>query len=398
MRKLSLGAVFLFVAALGCATKEETSIKIYVQQKLYDKAITQGAQALVKNPNNGDTHYFMGAAFYGKDGDLKQEAEGYADSSEAFLRSAFTHFSKAKELSPSGWGKSVDDNIVSMFGRHFNRGVIASKKGDHATAATEYALARVADPENYQSYYAHAGSLWPLAKEAKTKGDDAGFTKITDALIADLNKVLELNPTEREVKVNTHTTLGEVHFRRGENDKAMEQYVKAIEMDPENYELMDTIGQRLYNSQDWPNAVKYLDESLAIQERLNLIDADDIETLNALAAAQLKLGKRDEAIATFDRLLKLVANDPDKKANVLYNIMVTYYKAGETAEKEGNADGAKENYNKCIACGSELLKLNASRAEAFQVLGYCRRGVGDTAGAARDLKRFNELRNQPSGR
>ena len=126
MRKLSLGAVLLFAVALGCASKEETSIKIYVQQKLYDKAIAQGAQALVKSPNNGDTHYFMGAAYYGKDGDLKQEAEGYADSSEAFLRAAFTHFSKAKELAPGAWAKSVDDNIVSMFGRHFNRGVIAS--------------------------------------------------------------------------------------------------------------------------------------------------------------------------------------------------------------------------------------------------------------------------------
>ncbi len=398
MRKLSLGAVLLLVVALGCATKEETSIKIYVQQKLYDKAIAQGSQALLKNPNNGDTHYYLGAAYYGKDGDLKQEAEGYADSSEVYMRKAFAHFSKAKELSPGSWGKSVDDNIVSMFGRHFNRGVIASKRGDHAIAASEYALARVADPENYQSYYAHAGSLWPLASAAKTKGDDAEFTRITDALISDLNKVLELNPPEREVKVNTHTTLGEVHFKRGENDKAMEQYVEAIKMDPENYELMDTIGQRLYNSQDWVNAVKYLDESLAIQERLNLVDTDDIETLNALAGAQLKLGKRDDAIVTFDKLLKLVANDPAKKANVLYNVMVTYYKAGESAEKEGNADSAKENYNKCIACGSDLLKIESTRAEIFQVLGYCRRGIGDTAGAARDLKRFSELRTQTSGR
>ena len=94
---VSLGALVLWGLG-GCATKEETAIKIYVQQRLYDKAISQGRQALAKSPDNGDTHYFMGVAYYGKDSELKPEEEGYADSSEAFLRLSYDHFMKAKEL------------------------------------------------------------------------------------------------------------------------------------------------------------------------------------------------------------------------------------------------------------------------------------------------------------
>src|ERR671936_596979 len=98
MRKSFVGAGTLLVLALvGCASKEATSLKIYVQQKLYDKAIIQGTQALKQDPNNG---------------------------------------------------------------------VIAAKKGDNTTAAVEYHLATLAYPDEFAGYYAHAGALWLLAKEA----------------------------------------------------------------------------------------------------------------------------------------------------------------------------------------------------------------------------------------
>ena len=62
MRKLSLGLLALILVGLmGCSSKEQTSVKISTRQKLYDKAINQGNMALAKNPNDGDTHYFMGA-------------------------------------------------------------------------------------------------------------------------------------------------------------------------------------------------------------------------------------------------------------------------------------------------------------------------------------------------
>lgn len=394
MRKRTLGLGALLIIGLGCAGKEETAMKIYVQQKNYDKAIAQGTIALTTNPNNGDTHYFLGAAYYGKDNDLKPEAEGYADSSEKYLRRAYEHFTKAKELSPGAWGKSVDDNIVSMFGRHYNRGVIASKKGSNAEAAAEYRLATIADPENYQGFYAHAGVLVSLAREAQQKDNEDEFKRMSDAVLADLEKVLALKPTERDVLVNTYVAKGEVLFKRGDLKEAQAAYTEAVQLDPENYELMSTMGNRFYNEGDWGNAEKYYEDALAIQERLNLIEESDAELYQALANTRAKLGKRDEAIEAYQKALELKPND----LATMYNIMVTHYKAAEAAEKESRMDEAKDRASQAIVIGNELIRLDASKPEYWQVLGYSKRITGDTAGAARDLKRFNDLRNQQSAR
>src|SRR6185436_10338010 len=171
------------------------------------------------------------------------------------------------------------DNIVSMFGRHYNRGVIATKKGAHAEAAIEYRLASVADPENYQGYYAHAAAILPLANEAKA--DKEKFTAMTDAVLKDLDKVLELKPAEKEIITSTYTTKGEVLYRRGDVKGAQEAFTKAIELDPENYELMATMGDRFYNAGDYESAANYFEQSLAIQDRLNLIEASDKDTYEA---------------------------------------------------------------------------------------------------------------------
>ena len=392
MRKSTraLGALLLGGLVAGCATKEETSLKIYVQQKLYDKAITQGKMALLKEPNNGDTHYFLGAAYYGKDQDLKPEAEGYADSAAAYIKMAYDHFVKAKELAAGAWGKSVDDNIRAMFGRHNNRGVVAAKKDENDVAAMEYRLATIADPDDFNGYYAHAGALWMLAKEALKSKEEAEFSKLGDVILTDLEKVLALKPAEREVQVAVYQLRGEVLYRRHEGKAAQEAYAEAVKLDPENYGLMATMAERFYNEQDWENAEKYFEDALAVQERLNLIEESDAELYEALATARVKMSKRDEAIEAYQKALELKPNDEA----TMYNIMVTHYKAGEALATDGKMDEAKDRFSQGIAMGNELIRINSNKPEYWQVIGYCKRGLGDTGGAARDLKRFNDLRNQ----
>ena len=329
----------------------------------------------------------MGASYYGKDQELKPEAEGYADSSEAFLRQAYSHFGKAKELAPGAWGKSCDDNIVSMFGRHFNRGVIATKKGAHAEAAIEYRLASIADPENYQGYYAHAAAILPLANEAKA--DKEKFTEI-DRCSAQGSRQGSRAQAGREGSphLDLHDQGRGALPERRHQGRAGSRIRKAIELDPENYELMATMGDRFYNAGDYENAANYFEQSLAIQDRLNLIEASDTDTYVALGTSYVKLNKRPEAIGAFEKALKISPND----APLMYNVMVSYYKSGEAAEKDGKMDEAKANCSKCISIGNDVIRIDSTKPEYWQVRGYCKRIMGDTAGAASDLKKFNELR------
>jgi tetratricopeptide (TPR) repeat protein len=392
MRKPNVALVVVAAVGLvgcggGSGGVNKTSMKIYVQQKLYDKAIANGRRALATNPNDGDTNYFMGVSFYAKDGELKTESATYADSSEQFVKSAFDYFQKSKQFAAGQWGKSADDNIVSMFGRHFNRGVIAGKKGDNATAALEYRLATIADPENYQGYLMHGYALWPLALDAQKNKDEAKFNEMADAALKDLDKVLELKPPEKDKVITVYQTRGDIQYRRGMKKESMESFQKAVELDPENYELLCTIGQRFFNDSDWESAAEYLGSCLAVQERLNLIDAEDADTYSIMGEIRTKQEKWQEALEGFDKALTLKPDDAEGK----YNILVTHFKFGKALETDNKMDEAKVQYNEGIKIGTELIQANTTEAKVYQVVGYCKIGIGDNSGAAIMLKKFREL-------
>jgi len=391
MRKLTLALIALAVLGIfGCASKEKTGMKIYVQQELYDKAIEQGSTELAADPQDGDTHYFVGAAYFGKDNGLDPEAPGYADSSEKYLTKAYEHFTAAKTYSEASWGLDADNNIVSMFGRHYNLGVIAAKKGDHSTAAMEYRLASVGDPENFKGYYAHGSSVWELAREAKKNGEDAEFEELSKVVLNDLNKVIQLGTDDQETTIAVYQTIGDVEYSNGNLQAAQDAYKKAVALSPENYNLLITMGERFYNENDYDNAAAMFQDAMSVKERLNLIDADDAGVYSSLGHALSQLNRRDEAIAAYKKVLEIDPSDNNTK----YNIMVTFYKSGEQAEKDGNTAAAKQYYNQAVEIGNELIGVDPSKPEYWQVRGLCKRGLGDFAGAARDLKEFRDLRSK----
>jgi tetratricopeptide (TPR) repeat protein len=383
----------LVVGLVGCASKEKTGMKIYVQQKLYDKAIDQGQKELAKNPDDGDTHYFLGAAYFGKDQELSTEDAAYGDSAQVFLEKAFYHFTRSQALAESSWGLSADENIRSMYGHHFNRGVIATKNGDHVTAAMEYKLATIADPAEYDGFYHRAGALWQLAEEARKAGEEEDFDEITSLIVTSLDQVLTLEPDDKAVIVAAYQTKGDVLYERGDLSEAQDAYRRAVQLDPENYNMMTTMAERFYNEQDWDNAAAYFQDALSVKERLNLIDSDDAAIYSALGNTLSKLERRQEAIAAYTKVLDLTPTDQA----TMYNLMVTHYKAGEDAEKNGDMATAKQHYNQAIGIGDQLIGIDAKRPEYWQVRGLCKRGVGDFAGAARDLKEFQDLRASAGG-
>jgi len=296
---------------------------------------------------------------------------------------------KAKKTSEATWGLPIDDNITSMFGRHYNRGVMGTKQGDNMTAATEYRLSTIADPENYQGYYARAAALWQLAQEAKDKGEDAQFEEYANAIMSDLDKVVEIGTDDQEELIAVYQTKGDVLYMLGHLDDAQTAYKKAVQLSPENYTLMLTMANRFYNEQDWQNAANYYQEALGVKARLNLIDEKDAENYSALGNALSLLDRRPEAIDNFKKVLELKPND----ATALFNMMVTHYKTAEAAEKGGDTGTAKQHYTQAIEIGNQLIGIDPKNPTYWQVRGFSKRGIGDTAGAARDLTEFKNLRS-----
>ena len=91
-------------------------------------------------------------------------------------------------------------------------------------------------------------------------------------------------------------------------DTQAQPLLKQLESDPKNAELLYQIGNLYYDAQQYPEAVKYYDNSLKIDPK-----ATDVRT--DMATAYHLMGQPDRAIQEYDAVLKI----DGKHANALFN-------------------------------------------------------------------------------
>ena len=91
-------------------------------------------------------------------------------------------------------------------------------------------------------------------------------------------------------------------------DTQAQPLLKQLESDPKNAALLYQIGNLYYDAQQYPEAVKYYEQSLRIDPK-----ATDVRT--DMATAYHLMGQPDRAIQEYDAVLKL----DGKHANALFN-------------------------------------------------------------------------------
>jgi tetratricopeptide (TPR) repeat protein len=91
-------------------------------------------------------------------------------------------------------------------------------------------------------------------------------------------------------------------------DTQAQPLLKQLENDPKNAALFYQIGNLYYDAQQYPEAVKYYEQSLKIDPK-----ATDVRT--DMATAYHLMGQPDRAIQEYDAVLKL----DGKHANALFN-------------------------------------------------------------------------------
>ena len=97
-RCLCAFALFAVILLSACKSKELTSLKVYCQNSQYDRAVEVGRDALTKEPDNAEVHFYLGLAY------------GELDS----VRQAYQHFTTAKSLDPD-LSEMADNNLQSIF-------------------------------------------------------------------------------------------------------------------------------------------------------------------------------------------------------------------------------------------------------------------------------------------
>lgn len=174
------------------------------------------------------------------------------------------------------------------------------------------------------------------ARAAEEKGDLARFRNELQVAVADYQVAIRLDSQNSGL----YNKLGIVQFRLGDHPGARRSFSQSIKLNPRNTLALNNIGALAVVDRKYKTAVRYLKESLALDE------------LNAsahlnIAEAWVGLKHIDRAMTEYSRALEL---DPDIISPSENGVMAQVRTAEQQARinfliakayaKRGNVDGA----------------------------------------------------------
>lgn len=127
--------ILSLVATYSCKSKETMSAILHNDQGTYDKAIEQAKLAIEKNPYDADAHFELGRA-YSFTGDVK---------------GAYEEFQTAARLDPKKIA-DAETGIKSNWAKHFNAGISEFQMENLAGAAHEFELTTKSDPRQIKGW------------------------------------------------------------------------------------------------------------------------------------------------------------------------------------------------------------------------------------------------------
>jgi tetratricopeptide (TPR) repeat protein len=167
----------------------------------------------------------------------------------------------------------------------------------------------------------------PLAWSHTNRGMAYMFKGDLDRAMNDFNKAVELDPSYAMALIDR----GTAYDNKGDHEHAIADFDAAIKLDPKSADaLTGRCAARAEAGSDLQQALADCEQSLAIRGK-------DAGALNSRAFTYLRLGKFDEAIADYNSALK---SNP-KLASALYGRGLAKQKKGDSAG--GQIDMASAN-------------------------------------------------------
>jgi tetratricopeptide (TPR) repeat protein len=127
--------VLSLIATYSCKSKETMSAILHNDQGTYDKAIEQAKLAIEKNPSDAAAHFELGRS-YSFTGDMA---------------GAYKEFQTAARLDPK-MVADVETGIKSNWAKHFNAGISEFQTDNLAGAAHEFELTTQSDPRQIKGW------------------------------------------------------------------------------------------------------------------------------------------------------------------------------------------------------------------------------------------------------
>jgi tetratricopeptide (TPR) repeat protein len=205
--------------------------------------------------------------------------------------------------------------------------------------------------EKAKGYYQEALKVDPVNKFALIGLADTyrGLKSFKDA-IHTWEEYLSFGENEYDISVLTR--LGDTYKKIGMTDKALEQYNKAISIDPSNPYALSGIGLLYFQLGNYQKSLSYWHTLLKIEE-------DDIKVLTNIGNCYRKLSKYNDALKYFYRAMNIEENN----FYALYGIADCYR-------------GLKD-YRKACEYWKKLLRLDPQNKKILTRVGDSYRNLGD---------------------
>ena len=170
-----------------------------------------------------------------------------------------------------------------------------------------------------------------------------------------------------------YINLAFVEHHDGRWDEAVENYKKAILLDPSDAEPEDELAGVLIDQNDPAQAAPHYEKAIAHYERALQLDPGLLGTRRSLAKLLAKAGRTDSAIAEYETYLRQRPDDPEIENDL-----------GKALADDGRPLEALSHYEKA-------LQLDPGYAEAENSLGFAIATGGRPLEGLRHLQRALEL-------
>jgi len=137
-----------------------------------------------------------------------------------------------------------------------------------------------------------------------------------------------------------HNNLGTIYVKKGQVDKAMEQFQKTVELTPGDAHSRFNLGNIYLRKGE-------LDRAIAQFRKAAELQPDDARTRSTLGKAYLHKGKVDEAVAQFQKTVELTPNDASAQ-----------YDLGDALVEKGKVAEAAAHYPKAFEIGPGFVETN----------------------------------------
>jgi eukaryotic-like serine/threonine-protein kinase len=279
-----------------------TLARIAAMERDTDQATVQVKKALGFEPNNAEAHAAQGEVY---------DAQGLRDK-------AIAEYQRASTLAPDDWRWPM------------YLGVAEFRQGNQPEAIAQFQHAVELDSKNPVAYY-------DLSIAHRQSGDLEQARK-------DLDQSLKLDPTAKN-----YAALGSLLLFQGQFEQAAEMERKAIELDPNNYEVYEDLGA----AYSWSGSNR--DKALqAYRKAIELEEADHTKKREPWRVAKLAddyaaVGDRNKSLVLARQALALDPNDP-----------TVNYKSGEAFEQLGQREAAIPLLAKAVAAGYNVYEFEHS--------------------------------------